>query len=95
MLAPAPKAKAKAKAKTEAEATPTGDGVLMIASKPPCEIYVDGKATGLTTPQKAIALPAGTHKITFVNSAESIKKTVSVSITADKSTKLIQDLMAK
>jgi len=80
--------------KSGAKAT-GGEGTLMVSSKPPCEIYVDGKATGLTTPQKAIALPAGTHKITFVNSAESIKKTVSVSITADKSTKLIQDLMTK
>jgi hypothetical protein len=72
-----------------------GEGTLMVSSKPPCEIYIDGKATGLTTPQKSIALSAGSHKITFVNAAENIKKTVSVSITADKPTKLIQDLMAK
>jgi hypothetical protein len=72
-----------------------GEGTLMVSSKPPCEIYIDGKATGLTTPQKSIALSAGSHKVTFINAAENIKKTVSVSITADKPTKLIQDLMAK
>jgi hypothetical protein len=72
-----------------------GEGTLMVSSKPPCEIYIDGKATGLTTPQRSIALSAGSHKITFINAAENIKKTVSVSITADKPTKLIQDLMAK
>jgi hypothetical protein len=70
-----------------------GEGTLMISSKPPCEIFVDGKPTGLTTPQRAITLTAGAHKITLVNSAEGIKKTVSVQITADKPTKVIQDLM--
>ena len=28
----------------------------MISSKPPCEIVIDGKSTGLTTPQRAISL---------------------------------------
>jgi len=70
-----------------------GEGTLMISSKPPCEILVDGKPTGLTTPQRSIALPAGAHKITLVNTAEGIKKTVSVQITADKPTKVIQDFM--
>lgn len=70
-----------------------GEGTLMISSKPPCEILIDGKPTGLTTPQRAITLPAGAHKVTLVNTAEGIKKTVSVQITADKPTKVIQDLM--
>jgi len=70
-----------------------GEGTLMISSKPPCEILIDNKATGLTTPQRAITLPAGAHKVTLVNTAEGIKKTVSVQITADKPTKVIQDFM--
>ena len=74
---------------------PAGQGTLMVSSKPPCEIWIDGKATGLSTPQKSIALTAGMHKVTFVNDAEGIKKTVSVSISADQPTKLIQDLMKK
>ena len=82
----------KAVAKTDAK---TGEGTLMVSSKPPCEIYIDGKATGLTTPQRSIALPAGAHKVTLVNAAEKITKTVPVTITADQSTKLIQDLMKK
>jgi hypothetical protein len=76
-------------------ATPAGEGTLMVSSKPPCEIVIDGKPTGLTTPQRSIPLSTGAHKITFVNATEGIKKTVSVSITADQSTKLIQDLMKK
>ena len=96
----APKADAKAAAKKLAEPSfdtagdAGGQGTLMVSSKPPCEIYIDGKATGLTTPQRSIPLAAGAHKITFVNATDNIKKTVSVKITADQSTKLIQDLMA-
>ena len=88
----APRAKA---APAAAAAGAGGHGVLMVSAKPPCEIYIDGKPTGLVTPQRAIKLPAGSHKVTLVNAASNIKKTVAVEITADKSTKLIQDLMAK
>ena len=67
----------------------------MVSSKPPCQIFVDGHDTGLSTPQRSLPLSAGTHKITLVNKQESVMKTVSVAITADQSTKLIQDLMKK
>ncbi|MGE0549594.1 MAG: hypothetical protein AB7O24_08505 [Kofleriaceae bacterium] len=70
-----------------------GNGVLMIASKPPCDIIVDGAPTGLVTPQRSLKLPAGSHTVTLVNAAQKIKKTIAVSITAGKSTKVIQDLM--
>ena len=86
--APAPAAKAKPMVAEEG-----GEGTLMVSSKPPCDIIIDGKPTGLTTPQRSISLAAGVHKVTFVNDAEKIKKTVSVTISADKPTKLIQDLM--
>jgi hypothetical protein len=77
----------------KAVAAPAGEGILMIASKPPCDIVIDGTPTGLTTPQREIPLRAGTHKVTLVNKAENINKTLSVRITADQSTKVIQDLM--
>jgi hypothetical protein len=85
----------KAEKPVEKKPEPAGEGTLMVSSKPPCEIWIDGKPTGLTTPQRSIPLAAGTRKVTFVNEAAGIKKTVSVSITADQSTKLIQDLMKK
>jgi hypothetical protein len=98
------KAKAEAKPeKTQVKATTgepkaekavaTGEGVLMISSKPPCEIFVDGKATGLMTPQRAMKLPAGKHKITLVSPDKTHKKTIAVEITPDKPTKVIQDLL--
>ena len=70
-----------------------GEGTLMVSSKPPCQIVIDGKPTGLTTPQRAITLAAGSHKVTLINSEKDIKKTVSVQITANSTEKVIEDLM--
>ena len=67
----------------------------MIASKPPCEILIDGSPTGLTTPQRGIKLSIGRHKVTLVNAGERIRKTITIEITADQPTKVIQDLMTK
>jgi hypothetical protein len=88
-----PAAPRAARPKAAAAPAPAGDGILMISSKPPCEIVIDGKPTGLTTPQREIPLPAGSHKVTLVNKAEAINKTIAVQITADQPTKVIQDLM--
>lgn len=70
-----------------------GEGTLMVSSKPPCQIVIDGKPTGLTTPQRSITLSAGNHKVTLINSEKDIKKTVSVQITANSTEKVIEDLM--
>jgi hypothetical protein len=93
--APAVKAPSPSPAMATEPAKPAGNGTLMVNTKPPCEIWIDGSSTGLTTPQRSIPLPAGSHKITFVNSQEHINKTVAVSITASQPTKLIENLMAK
>jgi hypothetical protein len=82
------------KAERRAE-PPAGDGTLMISSKPPCEIVVDGVSTGLLTPQRALTLPAGRHKITLVNDEKEIRKTISVQVAADRTEKIIEDLMTK
>ena len=87
----APKAEPAAKKPVPAAA---GSGTLMVSAKPPCEIWVDGKSTGLTTPQRSIPLPVGTHMITLQNSAQNITKTFAVTISADQSTKLVKDLLA-
>jgi hypothetical protein len=81
-------------APTAAPVAPAGTGTLMLSSKPPCEILVDGKATGLSTPQRAIELAAGAHKITLLNEAAGINKTVMVQINAGQPTKLVRDLIA-
>lgn len=91
--APAPAAPVRRRATPARAAVEDGEGTLMITSKPPCEIVIDGKPTGLTTPQRAIALSAGPHEITLVNEDEDIRKQISVRIRADQATKVIENLM--
>ena len=87
-----PETKVVAKPKTVAAApAPTGNGILMVSAKPPCNIAIDGKPTRMVTPQRSISLPAGVHKITLTNTQSRIAKTISVTIDPKKPTKLIQD----
>jgi hypothetical protein len=79
-------------------ATPGADpavGTLMVSSKPPCEIVIDGVATVLTTPQRAIKLRPGKHKVTLLNEDYKIDATFEVLVEPQKATKLIRDLMPK
>jgi serine/threonine protein kinase len=72
-----------------------GEGTLALASKPPCQIFVDSKDTGLKTPQRELKLSAGKHKITLVNNEFSIKETFWVEIKANDVTKAAKDFMDK
>jgi hypothetical protein len=72
-----------------------GTGVLMLGAKPPCEIVIDGKRTGLTTPQRAIKLAPGSHRITLVNRQYGINESFSVTATAGKPVKVVKDLTGK
>jgi hypothetical protein len=79
---------------TKTEAAPAvakGQGTLLLGSKPPCDIYIDGKDSGLHTPQRDIKLSAGKHKITLVNNEFGIKETFAVDIKADATEKQIKD----
>jgi hypothetical protein len=87
--------RAHAQARAAAAPKPSGTGVLMISAKPPCDITIDGESTGLVTPQRAIRLAAGPHKITLSNAQEHIKSSMTVTISANYPTKLIRDLMNK
>lgn len=82
VAAPAASSRSVARAKT---------GTLMINAKPPCEIYVDGRATGLFTPQRDVVVTAGTHTITLVNKQSGIRKQIAVSVAEGKNTKIVQD----
>ncbi|HEY4182120.1 MAG TPA: PEGA domain-containing protein [Kofleriaceae bacterium] len=86
-----PKAE-KSEPKAEA-ASEGGEGVLMLGSKPPCEIWVDGKDTGLMTPQRAMKLPVGKHSIKLASPDGEHNKMLSIDIKADKPTKVIEDLL--
>jgi hypothetical protein len=88
-----PVAEAPPSRKVARAASARGEGTLMISSKPPCEIVIDGKPTGLTTPQRAITLSAGRHKITLINTEKAIQRTLSIQIQANATEKVIEDLM--
>ena len=70
---------------------PKGEGVLSVGSKPPCDIYIDGKSTGLKTPQREIKLSAGRHKVTLMNNEFGIKESFSVEVKAGEVTKQVKD----
>ncbi len=76
-------------------AAKAGTGTLMISSKPPCAIAVDGRATGLLTPQRSISLAAGHHEITLVNQPSNIRTSFGVEIAAGQSARVIRDLMPR
>jgi hypothetical protein len=69
----------------------TAKGTLRISSKPPCAITIDGRPSGKTTPQAALALSVGSHQITLTNEEQGINLTTEVEIKADKSSSVVQD----
>jgi hypothetical protein len=66
-------------------------GMLRISSKPPCAITIDGRPSGKTTPQAALALSVGSHQVTLTNEEQGINLTTEVEINADKPTAVVQD----
>lgn len=90
----APKARVTKLEPVRPAAPPTGGkgGTLALGSKPPCEIFIDGKPTRLKTPQREIKLTPGPHKITLVNKEHKITETFSVDVKAGAPTKVVKDL---
>lgn len=68
---------------------------LAIGSKPPCYILIDGRQTGLVTPQRAIKIAPGPHKVMLVNREHGIMETFTITAVAGKPVKLVKDLTAK
>ena len=68
-------------AKKDAPAAAAGDTALKINSLPASSIVLDGKPIGVT-PQLHVPVTPGTHTILFVNSEQSLKKTISVEVKA-------------
>src|SRR5690606_6440455 len=91
----AKKARAANSKKAMAGAGEVSLGTLMLGAKPPCEIVINGKNTGLTTPQRSIQLPEGTHRVVLTNDQHGIKKSFKVNIKAGRTTRAIQDLTQK
>ncbi|MBK8481368.1 MAG: serine/threonine protein kinase [Proteobacteria bacterium] len=78
----------KARATGNAQAT----GHLLVNSVPWTKIVVDGRDTGLTTPQRALELAVGTHKIKLRSDQLSLEQTFTVVIRAGEVTRLVKTL---
>ncbi len=74
-----------------AASDPSGNGILRINSRPWSQVLVDGRVVG-NTPQMNIALPAGTHTVTLVNSQFGHTKTLRIKIKAGEVITKIVDL---
>ena len=68
------------------------EGALGVMAKPPCRIFIDGRDTGLKTPQVAIPLPAGRHRVTLINDEYALKESFVVEIQPGETVKTIKDL---
>ncbi len=93
------KTKSKPLSKTGKSANPASKpaasvslGNLMLGSKPPCSISIDGKNTKLLTPQRSIQLPEGLHRVVLSNKEQGIRKSFKVRIKAGATTRAILDL---
>jgi hypothetical protein len=57
-----------------------GPGILAITSKPPCDVWVDGRRTGRHTPVRGLELKAGAHRVTLTNDTYAIREVLDVEI---------------
>ena len=69
------------KPKKVSSAEATGETALKINSLPASSIVLDGKPIGVT-PQAHVTVTPGSHTVMFVNSEESLKKTITVEVKA-------------
>ena len=67
-------------------------GLILVGAKPACEILIDDEETGLTTPQRDLALSPGLHRVTLRNAEHEIERSYDVVVEAGEQLKLIVDL---
>lgn len=63
---------------------------LRINSKPPCELYIDGRHIGWT-PQRGISVAPGRHTVVFRNREQGVERKVIVEAKVGQVHKLIRD----
>lgn len=87
VAAPQPPKRAERAPPTEAPAA--APSTLLVNSKPPCEVWVDGRRLG-TTPER-LEVRAGRHEVILVNKTYEIRHRVAVTTTAGDKTRVIRD----
>ncbi len=73
----------------------SGDGTLRVNSRPWTNITVDGKDTGLHTPQAHLKLSPGAHRITLSNPQFHVDQTISVDIRAGGTETLFRNFQSE
>ena len=71
-----------------------GSGTLLESANVAAMIYVDGRPTGLTTPQ-TLSLSSGPHKVTLLDASTRKAKTTTVEIEANGTAKLAREFQAR
>ncbi|HZS36946.1 MAG TPA: hypothetical protein VFF06_08970 [Polyangia bacterium] len=67
-------------------------GFLRLSSKPSCAISIDGKATGLMTPQQKIKLSPGLHTITLNVPSSTQQENFTIEIRSNQTSVIVKDL---
>jgi serine/threonine-protein kinase len=76
-------------------ATVPAKGELDINSKPPCDVAIDGVATGRHTPLAGWLVEPGIHRVTLTNDKLGISDTVTVQVLVDKPVRVVKDYMPR
>jgi hypothetical protein len=80
--------------RSETSAGPARAATLMVGSKPPCQIILDGRDTGLVTPQRDLKVAPGRHTVTLISRDHGLRKTVRVEVAPGEKKRVIEDLSA-
>jgi hypothetical protein len=91
-LATAPKAAHAAMAPRPAVKASGRAGLLRINSRPWSKVYVDNRLVG-NTPQTAISLSPGKHRVTLVSDEFELKRTLTVEVRAGKTVTRVVEMM--
>ncbi len=78
---------------SSSSASSGGDATLNINSLPASAVVLDGKPLG-QTPQLHVSVSAGSHTVTFINSDQGLKKTMTVNVSAGDTKPVIAKLKA-
>ncbi len=91
----APVEPAPARTAVKPDERPRRAGTLRIRSTPSCDILIDGRRTGLRTPQRSLELKPGKHTVELVNKKQKIRTKFSVRIKSGKTTRVSKKLRSK
>lgn len=68
-----------------------GEGTLTVNTRPASEVLLNGKSLGYT-PIQNHKVPDGIHRLTFVNDALNVRRTISVSVAPGENVRRVLDL---